>query len=185
MKIRLQARLRQIFPEWLLEPRFLITLTAAFAMAALALLAWIGVYAQQERHDNMKARVETQRILKPAVEGLRRQTRSLSSLVNAGSLDMPDSLPHLLDTLRLLAVRAGMKNAEFVPDPMSVGSGTGLRLDLRCEGSTDAVRQFIVLLSNQKWVERMDHQAVRTVGEQRELTMSLQAGFAKTPGLGK
>ena len=185
MKIQLQARLRQIFPEWLLEPRFLITSTAAFAMVALALLAWLGVYTQENRHGDMKARVEAQRILKPAVEGLRRQTRSLNSLVNAKSLDMPDSLPHLLDTLRLMAVRAGMKNAEFVPDPMSVGSTAGLRLDVRCEGSTDAVRQFIVLLSNQKWVERMDRQTVKTVGEQRELTMSLQAGFSQKLGPGK
>ena len=180
-----RQRLFEALPYWLFSKRLITTFLILTGFLVLGLFLLSLVFAEQTVLDQARVQVQTQRMLEPVVTHLRRESASIASKLHFADEGVTYTVSGLLDRLRAVAYRAELRNAEFIPDPTSAGDGDQLiRVTTFCEGSTDAVRHFMVLLSELSWLERIDAPIVRTSGEWREFAATLYVR-SRTLAVGK
>ncbi|MGN1209439.1 MAG: hypothetical protein ACI4SV_03975 [Duodenibacillus sp.] len=162
-------------PEWLLEWRLIVMIVVMITVVTLMGVALLTLDAQYERLEDAKQRVETQRILKPIVEGLQKRIETFNVFFNVPVDPMPDSLEKLLEMMRAHAMEEGLQDAEFLPDPRSLETGTIVTVTARLTGQTEAMRTFLVHLSNQKWIVSTRAVSVHVKGTVRTMVLQFTA----------
>ena len=88
-------------------------------------------------------------------------------------------MPELLDRMRTMSFMSGLRNADFLPDPRSAAEG-GLRVSVFAEGSTESIRQFVLLVSGQSWCQGIHTPVIRSTGQWREFSATIDVGDGGT-----
>lgn len=167
--------LTRLFPEWVFEWRLIVMIIVTLAVAALAGVAFLTLSAQYERLEDSRQRLETQRILAPAVAGLQKRIETFNLYFNVPLDPVPESLNALLEQMRVHAMEEGLQDAEFLPDPRSMESSNDVSITARLTGDTEALRTFLVHLSNQKWIVSLRSVSVQVKGTLRTMVLLLTA----------
>lgn len=179
--------LKRLLPEWMLEWRLIVMIIVTLVVASLAGLALLTLSAQYARLKDAGQRLETQRILAPAVAGLQKRIDTFNVFFNVPLDPVPVSLTALLEQMRVHAMEEGLQDADFLPDPRSMETSTDVSITARLTGDTETLRTFLVHLSNQKWIVDMSSVSVQVKGTLRTMVLLLKArhrGEASSQGGG-
>lgn len=165
--------IRDSIPSWMLSRRILFDGAVASALVVAACVSYGFVLSAESDLHTTQTRVEMQKLLMPALSNLQQQIANARESVYYADTGAWKTVPEVLDRLRSLSFLAGMRNAEFIPDPRSATQG-GLRISVFAEGSTESIRQFVALLSGQSWCSAVESPIIRTTGQWREFSATLE-----------
>lgn len=131
------------FPQWF-PLRSVSLCMAALLLALVAALSGSYLKGQAEKSCTEKRElIESQKILTPLVQEIRRQKAVLAPLVNRGTpLPVPSSLAVLLRQIQQLADSAGLKQANFMPESESVVKENTIRLKGTLSSEPEQFRSF-------------------------------------------
>lgn len=165
--------IRDSIPTWMLSRRILFDGAVASALVVAACVSYGFVLSAESDLHTTETHVEMQKLLVPALSNLQQQIANAREAVYYADTGAWKTVPELLDRLRSLSFLAGMRNAEFIPDPRSAAQG-GLRISVFAEGSTESIRQFVSLLSGQSWCSSVEMPIIRTTGQWREFSATVE-----------
>ncbi|EJX08293.1 hypothetical protein EVA_03595 [gut metagenome] len=127
--------------------------------------------------------LDAQKMLEPYVANVRhRQVELREMLAVSASQPKPQSVSETLVVLNKMAAEVGIPNMQFVPDATSVVGRSDIRLVGRGDGASDNFRRFVLALSDQPWVVKIEEVKGFSNEELHSFELTLRASYGKKGG---
>ena len=166
-----------------LPVRSLLIVGGIFLILVFLGLVPLGIlnFRESRAVSRLQDTIRVQSLFSPLNADFEAGVRSTQQLIGKErSLPAPENLAGLVEMMQQMAAQSGLQSASFVPiSETVVSSRDQIRIDGTLSGSPDALRQFLVLLSSQSWINTMTFLNITPGGGQTTYEVGVWALFGK------
>lgn len=171
---------RLSIPDWIPLNRLIPCVVVAVIAVGTALGMWAGTAGVEWEISEAEKREAVQSTLGPVIARIRAAQRTTEKeFSRMPPMPTPSTLTAAINAMSRLGSSAGLTRSQFVPDAETVAGNSSIRLTGTCEGDSESLRRFMLILSDLTWVESIEKLDMKAQAESHRIDITLWVNYGR------